>query len=76
MKYKTAMVVMAVWLAAAGATVAQNVIGGTEDLEFDRPESWGMKFFASLSLLTSMGVPERMGAGTIDLGFEGASCRS
>ena len=71
MRYKTAMVVMAVWLVAPGAALAQNVIGGTEDLEFDRPESWGMKFFASLSLLTSMGVPERMGAGTIDLGFEG-----
>ncbi len=65
------MVVMAVWLAAPGATFAQNLIGGTEELEFDRPESWGMKFFASLSLLTSMGVPERKGAGTIDLGFEG-----
>jgi hypothetical protein len=65
------MVVMAVWLVAPGAALAQNVIGGTEELEFDRPESWGMKFFASVSLLTSMGVPERMGAGTIDLGFEG-----
>lgn len=71
MRYKTAMVVMAVWLVAPGAALAQNVIGGTEEVEFDRPESWGMKFFASLSLLTSMGVPERMGAGTIDLGFEG-----
>ena len=59
------------WLVAPAATFAQNLIGGTEELEFDRPESWGMKFFASLSLLTSMGVPERMGAGTIDLGFEG-----
>ena len=42
------LVVMAVWLVAPGAALAQNVIGGTEDLEFDRPESWGMKFFASL----------------------------
>ncbi len=71
MGYKTAMVVMAVWLVAPAATFAQNLIGGTEELKFDRPESWGMKFFASLSLLTSMGIPERMGAGTIDLGFEG-----
>jgi hypothetical protein len=30
-----------------------------------------MKFYASMALLTSMGVPEPMGAGTIDLGFEG-----
>lgn len=61
-----------VWLVGSGAAHAQNLIEGTEELDFDRTESWAMKFYASLSLLTSMGVPERMGAGTIDLGFEGA----
>lgn len=60
------------WLVGSAAAHAQNVVEGTEELDFDRPESWAMKFYASLSLLTSMGVPERMGAGTIDLGFEGA----
>jgi hypothetical protein len=50
---------------------AQNVIEGTEDLDFDRPESWAMKYFASLSLLTGMGVPDPMGKGAIALGFEG-----
>ncbi len=51
MRHKTAQVVIALWLVAPGAAFAQNVIGGTEDLEFDRPESWGMKFFASLSTI-------------------------
>jgi hypothetical protein len=30
-----------------------------------------MKYYASLALLTGMGVPEATGAGSIDLGFEG-----
>lgn len=50
---------------------AQGVIEFTEELDFDRPESWAMKYFASLSLLTGMGVPERMGGGALALGFEG-----
>jgi hypothetical protein len=50
---------------------AQPLIEETEELEFDAPESWAMKYFASLALLTGMGVPEGMGAGKIDLGFEG-----
>jgi hypothetical protein len=62
---------VAISLLDASASSAQNLVEGTEELDFDRPESWAMKFYASLSLLTSMGVPERMGAGTIDLGFEG-----
>lgn len=68
---RTIAVAVSVWLLSSGAARAQNVIGGTEDLEFDRPEAWAMKYYASLSLLTSMGVPERMEAGAIDLGFEG-----
>lgn len=50
---------------------AQPVIEATQELEFDAPESWAMKYFASLALPTGMGVPEAMGAGRIDLGFEG-----
>ncbi len=49
----------------------QPLIEATEELEFDAPESWAMKYYASLALLTGMGVPEAMGAGRIDLGFEG-----
>ena len=51
---------------------AQSVVAVTETLDFDRPESWGMKYYASLALLTAMGVPERRAAGQVDLGFEGA----
>ncbi|MGH9390945.1 MAG: hypothetical protein ACRD1Z_15115, partial [Vicinamibacteria bacterium] len=53
------------------AALAQPLIEATEKLEFDAPESWAMKYYASLALLTGMGVPEAMGAGKIDVGFEG-----
>ncbi len=63
---------LAVTAACATPAGAQFVNRDTETLEFDRPESWGMKYYASLALLTSMGVPEKRAKGTIDLGFEGS----
>ena len=50
---------------------AQPLIEETENLAFDAPESWAMKYYASLALMTGMGVPEAFGAGRIGLGFEG-----
>jgi opacity protein-like surface antigen len=49
---------------------AQLVLAETETLHFDRPESWGMKYYTSLALLTGMGVPQKRSAGEIELGFE------
>ena len=63
---------MALAVASAAPAHAQFVVAETETLDFDRPESWGMKYYASLALLTSMGVPEKRAAGSVDLGFEGA----
>ena len=60
-------------LAVAPVRGQQLVISETETLEFDRPEAWGMKYYASLGLLTSMGAPERRAPGEVALGFEGAS---
>jgi len=59
-------------VAPAAPARAQFVVATTETPDFDRPESWGMKYYASLALLTSMGVPEKRAGGTIDLGFEGS----
>jgi hypothetical protein len=50
---------------------AQPVVEETENLAFDAPESWAMKYYTSLALFTGMGVPEGIGAGRIALGFEG-----
>ena len=69
---KTLLTALAVALAlVCESAFAQPLIEATEELEFDEPGSWAMKYYASLALLTGMGVPEAMGAGKIDLGFEG-----
>jgi len=69
--FPTMLLALALSAAAPVPATAQLVLAETETLDFDRPESWGMKYYASLALLTSMGVPQRRAAGQIDLGFEG-----
>lgn len=66
-----ALVVLLTASAAPARAQPQLVLGETETLDFDRPEAWGMKYYTSLALLTSMGVPERKARGQVDLGFEG-----
>ncbi len=56
---------------SAGSTTAQDFVSGTEQLEFNRPEAWAMKYFASIGIPTGFGVPPEMKSGAIDLGFEG-----
>ena len=63
-------------LALPGVVDAQEGLGyGTPDnpgkIDFDRPESWAMKYFTSVSLLTGIGVPGAVGEGSIALGLEG-----
>lgn len=55
----------------AGRARAQEVVDVTEELDFERPESWAMKYFASLVQPTGMGVTEELGKGGLSLGFEG-----
>lgn len=59
----------AVCLAVTHAS-AQQVIEVEEELDFDRPESWAMKYFASVALPSTIRAPERLGPGAILLGFE------
>jgi hypothetical protein len=49
---------------------AQIVLAETETLDFDRFESWGMKYYVSVALLTGMGVLHKQVAGDVELGFE------
>jgi opacity protein-like surface antigen len=58
-------------VAAPAPARAQLVVTDTERLDFDRPESWGMKYYTSLALLSGMGVPQERTAGAVELGFEG-----
>ena len=63
-------------LMVPSALVAQDELGyGTPNdpgsIAFDRPESWAMKYFTSVSLLTGLGVPGVVGEGFVVLGLEG-----
>lgn len=49
---------------------AQSVIDFREDLDFDRPEAWALKYFSGATLFTGLGVPERRPAGSVELGLE------
>jgi len=65
------LLAVALGVAAPVPARAQLIVADTERLDFDRPESWGMKYYASLALLTGMGVPQKRAAGEIELGFDG-----
>jgi opacity protein-like surface antigen len=67
----TILLAVALTAAAPLPARAQLVLAETETLDFDRSESWGMKYYASLALCTGMGVPQMRGPGEIVLGFEG-----
>src|SRR5262245_47591776 len=58
---------------ACATAGAQSVTTDVETLAFDRPEAWGMKYYASLALLSSVGAPEPRAKGQVALGFEGGS---
>jgi len=65
------MLALAGSVAAAGPAQAQVIGAETETLDFERPESWAMRYYASLALFTGMGAPNGRGAGELELGFEG-----
>lgn len=72
-KLKILALASSISLSAGSGLARAQVFDGTEELAFDRTESWAMKYYASLALFTGMGVPDRMGAGAIELGFEGST---
>jgi len=56
-------------LAVAGPASAQ-VIESVEELDWDRPEAWAMKYFNSVSLLTGLGPPRARAPWSFELGLE------
>ena len=59
---------LVLWL--AWPAMAQDVIEIRQQLDFDEPEAWAMKYFTSASLLTSLGAVEALPAGAVELGLE------
>lgn len=56
---------------APSAVPAQTRIAPEEDLDFDRPESWAMKYFGSLVVMTGLGGPPELEPGGFELALEG-----
>ena len=54
----------------ASTLIAQPVVDFEEEAAFTRPESWAMKYFASVNLLTGFGPSEEVALWTMDLGLE------
>ena len=61
---------LALLLGALPEALAQPVLDGTEEIDFDRPEAWAMKRSASLTLLTALGPPRSREAGSVELSLE------
>ena len=59
-----------VLLCGATGAGAQGVLEGTEVIDFDRPEAWALKYFASASLLTDLGPPRALEPGQVELALE------
>jgi hypothetical protein len=57
-------------LTLAAHVGAQAVIAPTEQLAFDRPESWALQYFTSVSFLTGLGTVAQEDAGSISLQLE------
>ena len=47
--------------------VSQSIV---QELDFDRPESWAMKYVTSVTLATGFGVPRALKPGSLEIGFE------
>ena len=63
-------VLMLCALLAVQVSAQLPVLEFEQELDFDEPEAWAMKYFASASLLTSLGPVVATEAGQIDLGLE------
>jgi hypothetical protein len=65
------LLLLAVWLLApAAAARAQTIIDDVEDLDWDRPEAWAMKYFNSVAVMTSLGPVESREPGSLELAAE------
>ena len=65
----TSSAVAALLTLCAGIVSAQ-VIDDVEELDWDRPEAWAMKYFNSVSQLTGLGAPTYREVWSLELGLE------
>jgi len=65
------MALLLLALFTTGAASAQFVLRDHEVLDFDRPESWAMAWFATLTIPTALAGPEPLEPGALELSVEG-----
>jgi hypothetical protein len=58
---------------SAAKAAAQIPVTTVEEVDFDRPESWALKYFNSTTLFTGLEMPGPARPGAIRIGFELAS---
>jgi hypothetical protein len=63
-------VLVAAMLALPARAQDPPVVKATQDLDFDRTESWAMKYFANVTLLTGLGAPRERDPGAVEVGVE------
>jgi opacity protein-like surface antigen len=63
--------IFAASLAAAAPADAGEVVTSEETLDVNRPESWAMKYYTSLTLFTGVDMPQYRRTGEVDLALEG-----
>lgn len=54
-------------MVVATSARAIETVGGTQQVGFDRPEAWAMKYFTSVTLMTSLGTPRPLRLGAVRL---------
>lgn len=65
-----AVLVAALGVAPAAGAQDVPVLRDDEDLDFDRPEAWAMKYFAMVSMASGFGVPAAREPGDVEFAFE------
>lgn len=69
--YAAALIVATVLMGATAAGAAEvQTIAPRQRIGFDRPESWAMKYYASVTLLTGLGPPRPLRAGSVRVAAE------
>lgn len=64
------LITLVAWPATPIRAQEPPVFEVVQELDFDEPEAWAMKYFTSASLMTSLGPVESRDPWTLDLGLE------
>ncbi|HZS41371.1 MAG TPA: hypothetical protein VFF06_31295 [Polyangia bacterium] len=63
--------ILAVLIAAPSVARATETLTATQPLDFDRPESWAMKYFTTATIPSGMGPPRPLKLGQLRISLEG-----